>query len=69
MRKYIEKAAVVAEIERRIESAQKRIKNVESIGDVNVVDELLVVHLKKLLSFVNALKVKKVYSEEEVKGG
>lgn len=69
MRKYIEKAAVVAEIERRIKSAQKRIKNVESIGDVNVVDELLVVHLKKLLSFVNALEVKKVYSEEEVKRG
>lgn len=69
MRKYIEKAAVVAEIERRIEIARVRIKNLKSIGSDDFTDELLVVHLKKLLSFVNALEVKKVYSEEEVKGG
>ena len=61
MEQYILKAAVVAEIERRI-------KNLYPKGDQGiVVTKILKDHYKSLLSFLDTLEVKEVDFEKEIK--
>jgi len=67
MAQYIDKSALVAEIERRRDAALMRQRNLESIGQVTVLDEMVANQLNRILSFINNLEVKEVDLEKDVR--
>ena len=67
MAQYIDKSALVAEMERRRDAALTRQKNLESIGQETVLNEMVANELNKILSFIDTLEVKEVDINEEAK--
>lgn len=65
--KLIDKAAVVAEIERRRDAALTRQQNLEAIGQETTHNEMVASELTRIISFINTLEVKEVEEVEEVK--
>lgn len=65
MAQYINKSALVAEIERRRDAALMRQRNLEAIGQVTVLDEMVANQLNRILSFINTLEVKEVDLKNE----
>lgn len=63
MKQYIDKSAVVAEIERKRDAALTRQHNLEAIGQVTVLNETLARELSRIISFINTLEVKEVQEE------
>jgi len=59
----IDKAAVVAEIERRRDAALTRQKNLESIGQETVLNEMIANELNRVLSFIDTLEVMEADAE------
>jgi hypothetical protein len=66
MEQYIPKSALVAEIERLRDGALIRQKNLESIGQETVLNDMLASELNRILSFINTLEVKEVDLEKEI---
>jgi hypothetical protein len=66
MAQYIDKSALVSEIERRRDAALTRQRNLESIGQETVLNEMIANELNKILSFLNTLEVKEVDLDEEL---
>lgn len=66
MVQYIDKNALVAKIKRRRDAALIRQKNLESIGQETVLNEMVANELNKILSFINTLEVKEVDLEKEI---
>lgn len=64
MTKYIDKSAVVAEIERRRDAALMRQRILETIGEETIVNEQVAFNLNKVLSFIDTLEVKKEMDAE-----
>ena len=64
--KLIDKAAVVAEIERRRDAALTRQKNLESIGQETVLNEMVANELNRILFFIGTLEVKEVDLNKEL---
>lgn len=61
--KLIDKSALVAEIERRRDAALMRQRNLETIGDESILNELIADGLNRLIAFINSLEVKEVQEE------
>ena len=70
MEQYITKAALVAEIEKRIKSVEKRLKRNNSYSEEGVIswerDKSLYDSYNQFLSFINTLEVKEVDFEKEL---
>jgi len=64
--KLIDKDALVAEIERRRDAALTRQKNLESIGQETVLNEMVANELNRILSFIDTLEVKEVDLEKAI---
>lgn len=60
MEQYISKSALVTEIEKRRDAALTRQKNLESIGQETVLNEMVANELNRILSFIDTLEVKEV---------
>ena len=60
MAQYIDKDALVAEIEKKRDAALTRQRNLEAIGQVTVLNETLARELSRIISFINTLEVKDV---------
>jgi hypothetical protein len=61
----IDKDALVAEIERRRDDALMRQRNLETIGDESILNELIADGLNRLIAFIDTLEVKEVDLEKE----
>lgn len=55
MEKYIPKSIVLAEIEKRRDSALKRQRSLEAIGQGSVFNEMIAHELNRIISFINSL--------------
>jgi predicted nucleic acid-binding protein len=60
MAQYIDKDALIAEIERRRDAALMRQQNLESIGQESVINEIVANELNRIITFINTLEVKEV---------
>lgn len=60
MTKYIPKADVVAEIEKRRDAALTRQHNLNAIGQETVLNEMLAYELNRIISFLDTIEVKEV---------
>ena len=66
MAQYILKATLVAEIKRRRDAALTRQKNLESIGQETVLNEMVANELNRIISFIDTIEVKDVDLEKEI---
>ena len=67
MVQYIDKDAVIEEIEKKRNAALTRQRNLEAIGQVTVLNETLARELNRIISFINTLEVKDVDLEKAIK--
>lgn len=61
--KLIDKAAVVAEIEKRRDAALTRQHNLEAIGQETVLNKMIANELNRIISILDTLEVKEVQEE------
>jgi len=66
MAHYIDKDALVAEIERRRDAALMRQQNLEAIGQETVLNEMIAFELNRIISFIDTLEVKEVDLNKEI---
>ena len=64
--KLIDKAAVVAEIERRRDAFLMRQQNLEAIGQETVLNEMVASELNRIISSLDTLEVKEVDLEKNI---
>ena len=60
MTQYIDKSALVAEIEKRRDAALARQHNLKAIGQETVLNEMIANELNRIISFLDHLEVKEV---------
>lgn len=60
MAQYINKSAVVAEIERRRDAALMRQQNLVAIGQETILNEMVASELNRIISFLGTLEVKEI---------
>ena len=63
--KMINKDVLVTEIEKKRDAALTRQRNLEAIGQVTVLNELIANELNRIITFINTLEVKEVDLEKE----
>jgi hypothetical protein len=66
MEQYIDKSAVIAEIEKKRDAALTRQRNLEAIGQVTVLNETLARELSRIISFINTIEVKEVDLDTQI---
>ena len=67
MIRYIDKDAIINKIKEKRDAALMRQHNLEKIGQETIINEQVASILDTVLSFIDTLKVKRVYLEKEFK--